>query len=243
MGLLDLPSVLLDWCDAMLALLPPALRIVVWAALTAAGSMWLYAAISPQRTIVAARAETIAARQALAEYDGPFEGAWSLIVRALGTAMRSLWLVLPAAVLSSLPALLMLIWLSNAYSYRFPDAPDPVGARVDRPGFDARLIADSNAGASAARRLEVLDGQGAVRVAVPLARPTPVVEKRQWWNALIGNPGGYLPLASPVERVQLDLPQADILTVGPSWLRSWMPLFFTVLVICSLLIKKIRKIA
>jgi hypothetical protein len=243
LGLLDLPSVLLDWCDTMLAMLPPALRIVVWAALTAAGSMWLYAAISPQRTIVAARAEMIAARHALAEYDGPFEDAWSLIARALGTAMRSLWLVLPAAMLSSLPALVMLVWLSNAYGYRFPDPPDPIGARVDRPGFDARLVADSNAGASAAQRLEVLDGQGAVRVTVPLARPTPVVEKRQWWNALIGNPGGYLPPASPVERVQLDLPQADILTVGPVWLRSWMPLFFTVLVICSLLIKRISKIA
>jgi hypothetical protein len=243
LGLLDLPSVLLDWCDAMLAILPPALRIVAWAALTAAGSMWLYVALSPQRRIVAARTEAIAARRALAEYDGPFEGAWSLISRTLGTAMRSLWLVLPAAVLSSLPALVMLVWLSNAYGYRFPDAPDPVDARVDRPGFDARLVADSNAGATAAKRLEVLDGQGTVRVTVPLARPTPIVEKRHWWNVLIGNPGGYLPPASPVERVQLDLPQTDILTIGPTWLRSWMPLFFTVLVICSLLIKKIHKIA
>ena len=138
-------------------------------------------------------------------------------------------------------ALMMLVWLSNAYGYRFPDAPEPVSVRADRAGFDARLVAEPND--TAKKRLEITDTEGAVRAAVPLARPTPVVEKRHWWNVLIGNPGGYLPKESPVERVQLDLPQTDILSFGPNWLRSWAPLFFTVLVICSLLMKRIRKIA
>ena len=78
---------------------------------------------------------------------------------------------------------------------------------------------------------------------VPLARPVPVVEKRHWWNALIGNPAGYLPEAGPVERIELSLPAVEVLPFGPSWLRGWEVLFFTLLVAFSLIIKKVGKIA
>jgi hypothetical protein len=46
------------------------------------------------------------------------------------------------------------------------------------------------------------------------------LQKRQWWNSLIGNPIGYLPESSPLEWIDLDLPEKEYLPFGPTWLRA-----------------------
>ena len=70
-----------------------------------------------------------------------------------------------------------------------------------------------------------------------MAEPVSVVHQRRWWNALIGNPAGYLPSPGDVDVVELDLPQPEFLPLGPEWLRGWMPLFFAIVLAFSLLLK------
>jgi hypothetical protein len=77
---------------------------------------------------------------------------------------------------------------------------------------------------------------------VPLPVPVPTVHKRQWWNALFGNPAGYLPGNARVERVEIDLPPKQVLAFGPSWLRSWEFVYLTVLLVSSIVIKIAFKI-
>ena len=62
-----------------------------------------------------------------------------------------------------------------------------------------------------------------------------MVEQRHGWNWLIGNPLGYLPDNSGVERVTLTLPQPEYLPFGPGWLRHWLAVFFPIMLIVSLL--------
>ncbi|MDP1625701.1 hypothetical protein [Parvibaculum sp.] len=234
MGFFDLPSPLFRLLDMPLAPLPPAFRLVVWALVASLLSMWLYKILSPQKKLVETEAAALAARRELNAYDGEFDGAWPLISRVFRTAGKRLWLALPPAVAASLPVLALLVWISNDYGYRFPQEGEAVTAEA-RPGaFDARMME---------RRVVVRAADGEIVSDVPLARPVPVVEKRHWWNALIGNPAGYLPEAGPVERIELSLPAVEVLPFGPSWLRGWEVLFFTLLVAFSLIIKKVGKIA
>jgi hypothetical protein len=52
-----------------------------------------------------------------------------------------------------------------------------------------------------------------------------------------------LPEQGPLERVTIALPELQYLSVGPDWLRSWAAVALTALVIASLLIMRIARIA
>lgn len=77
---------------------------------------------------------------------------------------------------------------------------------------------------------------------LPPEHPAPVVHKRQWWNALIGNPAGYLPPQGPAEAIYLDLPKKQMLAFGPDWMRGWEFLYFVLLVAGSLGLKHFWRI-
>jgi hypothetical protein len=86
-------------------------------------------------------------------------------------------------------------------------------------------------------RIVLADGAGRVVGEIAMTAPVPVIHKREWWNVLFGNPVGYLPDASPLERVDVELPGREYLGFGPSWLRSWEFVYFVVLLACSIAIK------
>jgi len=88
----------------------------------------------------------------------------------------------------------------------------------------------------AGRHLELLDADDEALLTLPPPAPVGVVHQRRWWNALLGNPAGYLP-PGPVDAVEIDLPRREYLPFGPGWLRGWIPLFFAVVIAVSLLLK------
>lgn len=246
MGLLDLPAPVLAWLDGAFGLAaPPTLRLVIWGVIGAVVSMGLYWALSPQARIARVKAEALRARRALDAYDGPFAGAWPLMRDMLRLAFRQLGLVTWPAVVASLPVLCLLVWISSSYGYGFPEAapaPAEVAVRTFPEQLEARLVGDS--GDPARARLEVVlaDPSGRIVERVPLAAPITSLHKRQWWNALIGNPAGYLPDDAPVDWIELDLPERQYLPLGPAWARSWYVVFFAALLAASLAIKLAARI-
>ena len=234
MGLLDLPAPLFAGLDGLLSsLASPTLRLVIWGVIAAVLSMGAYWLLSPQKRIAQAKADAIAARRALDAYDGEFADAWPLIGRVLGAAMRQLGLVTVPALLASLPVLALLVWLSTAYGYAFPgDADIPVRTLPEAGAARAQPVQ-----AQAGHEVVVLDDAGNVVERISLSAPVPTIHKRQWWNALVGNPIGYLPDSSRLEWIELGLPQKEYLTVGPAWLRAWYVVFLGVLLAASLAIK------
>ena len=245
MGLLDLPAPLFAGLDGLLSgVAPPTLRLVLWAVIAAALSMAAYWLLSPQARIAQAKADALAARRALDAYDGELAGAWPLMGRVLRTALRQLGLVTSPAVLGSLPVLALLAWLSTTYGHSLPADGTPIPVRTTPAAGEVRVQAvQAEADAVAAgHQVVVLDQAGNVVGRYLLSAPVPTIHKRQWWNALIGNPIGYLPDSSPLEWIELGLPQREYLPLGPSWLRAWYVVFFGVLLAASLGIKVAARI-
>jgi hypothetical protein len=240
MGLLDFPGPLLDWLDAALGhvVTAPGLRLVVWGVAGAVLSMWLYWALSPQVRIARIKSEALAARRRLDAHDGAFADAWPLIGRMLRLSLRQLAVVTWPAVLASLPVLFLIVWLSTAYGYSFPAADQPVEVRAFPAPHQARLVNGHDPQHGESRpHIEIADPQGRAIGDLDLAAPVSTVHKREWWNALIGNPAGYLPEEWPVERVEIDLPRSEYLPFGPWWLRGWEAVFFGSILACSVAIK------
>jgi hypothetical protein len=245
-GLLDLPAPLFAGLDSLLSgLAPPTLRLALWAVIAAALSMGAYWLLSPQTRIARAKADALSARRALDAYDGEFAQAWPLMGRVLRTALRQLGLVTSPAVLGSLPVLALLAWLSTTYGHAFPADGTDIPVRTVPQAAEARVQAaqaETPAAADLGRQVVVLDETGNVVERFPLSAPVPTIHKRQWWNALIGNPIGYLPDSSRLEWIELGLPQREYLPLGPSWLRAWYGVFFGVLLAASLAIKVAARI-
>jgi hypothetical protein len=243
-GLFDLPAPLFTWLDGVLGELAPApLRLALWALIAAAVSMGLYFLLSPQRRIARAKADAVAARTALDAFDGSFAEAWPLVRNVLGSALRQLALVTWPAVLSSLPVLALLAWVSTAYGHAFPPAGADVPIHTVPQDLEARLETVPAAGtAPPHRQIVVIDHTGRIVERVPWPAPVRTIHKQKWWNLLLGNPAGYLPEAGPLERIDLDIPPKEYLPVGPDWLKAWYTLFFGVLLVASLAIKVFARI-
>lgn len=236
MGLLDLPAPLFDFVDrSLLGALPPLARLILWAIAGAAVSLALYRLLSPQRRIAQAKAAALDARRRLNAHDGDLESALPLMRQSMKAALRHVGLVFPAAIVASLPVLALLVWLDGAYGYQLPQGPEAPTVSVEPGTYSGQWQPDGN--------IEVRDQSGAEVARLTLAEPITHLEKRQWWNMLVGNPAGYLPEQGPIERVTIALPERQYLPIGPHWLRSWVTVALTVLVIASLLIMRIARIA
>lgn len=248
MGVFDLASPILSWVDGGLDnVLPPAGRLVAWAVAGSVVSMVLYIQLSPQRRIASLKTETTAVRAIISRYDGDFAGLWPLIGRSLGMSLGQMGLMLGPALVASLPILFLVVWLSNTYGYNPPQPDAPVQVTIEPRGAALRFSPEiavptaSNAWVlrwpAPGESITLLDEAGEVLTVLPSAAPVPVVHKRHWWNLLVGNPGGYLPQATAVETVSIDLPKADYLGLGPKWVRSWEVPFFVVMIVASIGIK------
>lgn len=223
----------------LFAPLPPALRLVIWAAVAATLSMWLYKLLSPQRKLMETEAAALAARRELNAFDGDFDDAWPLMARVFRTAGSRLWLALPPALLASIPIIALIVWLSNDYGYRFPSDSEQAVAQATPGDYVAEMVAHEGT----SRRVVVREPQGNVVSDVPVGAPVPIIEKRRWWNLLIGNPAGYLPDTGPVDSVHIELPALEVVPFGPGWARGWEVIFFALFLVFSLIIKKVGKIA
>lgn len=246
MGLFDLPAPLFAWLDAKLVdLLPATARLILWGVFGAIVSMGLYRFLSPQARIAQGKQDLVQARRRLDAYDGEMDGAWPLIRGLLSTAFSQVGRVGGPAVLASLPLLALLVWLSTAYGYGYPDPGGRPEVQVSPPGLQAEWVGSRPDGAIAGMsvpHVRVIENGGGVVTDVPLPAPIPVVHKRQWWNALLGNPAGYLPSGAAVERIRVDLPKKQYVPLGPAWVRGWELTFFSALIIVSLGLKWIARI-
>lgn len=240
MGLFDLPAPLFDLIDRhVLAFLPPLVRLVVWAVLAAAASILIYRLVSPQARIAETKSAAVAARRQLNAHQGDFESALPLMRRSLGLALLQVALVLPGALIGSLPVLSLLVWLDGAYARDFPAASAAPSVEVSPSGGYAGNWHQDPAGG----RIEIVDRDGRQVATLKLDKPVPQIERRHWWNVLIANPAGYLPESGPIERVTVALPEREYLPMGPDWARSWIAIVLPVLLVASLAILRVARIA
>jgi hypothetical protein len=234
------------------ALLGPLPRLIAWGGLMAVLLMVLYRLISPQRKLAAIKADAAAARRQIAGFDGEFEQLTPLIRRSLRLSLQQImWILLPA-ILASLPLITCLMWLYSAYSFNVPAAQEAIVVTVSpasesiaaepddsltRAGDDWQLTWPP-----AGKEVELRDRSGRTLARLGGRPGSDIVESFRWWNRLIGNPAGYIPAGSPVRRLEFHLAQAEILSIGPAWLRGWEAPFFLTLIAVSILLKVVFRI-
>ena len=260
-GLLDWPGVVLGAINQpLVAVLPEPVVLAFWALVSSWLTMWVYRRFSNQAEMAALKPQIKAVQKKLSNYDGEFSGLMPLIRENFRLSGRQIMLALGPALLAGVPVLFVLVWISNAFGVTMPSAGTTIEVRaiaagdVDPAGWQwhaTQAEATTSDEAGRAWRLEwpapgetatLISSRGKDVMEIPPPHPAPVVHKRQWWNALIGNPAGYLEPANPAEAVYLDLPKKQMLPFGPIWMRGWEFLYFLLLVIGSLGLKLIWRI-
>lgn len=238
-GLFDLPEPLLQWIGERLnAVVPAPVSIALWAIVAGILCLELYRIASPQERIRRIRHEAKAAQRRLAAYDGELEQAWPMIRSMLGLSLKRVGIVIPATLLAAYPAVALLAWMSNSYSYVFPDSWESVAVEIAAP-LQAQLLNDDS---PASPLIQARRPDGEVVLELPLAARVPVVHKRAWWNLLIENPAGYLPDDMPFDEIRIGLPRLELYAVGPSWIRGWEAVFLSVMFVAALTYKTARRI-
>lgn len=217
MGLLDIPAPALAWLDGRLTLLPEYARLLFWGALSGLLSMGFYALLSPQHRIAQGKRDQARARHRLNAFDGELAEAWPLIRSLLGASLRQVGRATGPALAASIPALCVMLWLSNQYGHRFP-ASGAAAVTISPDTYRGTLSPGENGD----YRIEIADRDRRTVARVPLPEAIPVVEKRQWWNLLIGNPAGYLDPSAPMQRIEIHLPRANYLEPAPGWAPDWV---------------------
>ena len=251
MGLFDLPGPLFTALDSLMSGLPAFARLLIWATFTGIISMLLYWLCSAQEKTGEAKERAIAARKAMASYDGTeMDEMLPLAKESLVASLKHFGIVLGPALLSSLPALAIIVWVSGAFGYQQP-APGSEVISYTVPTVainDATEVADSNGAAwtltwpAEGESRELVAANGEVLTSLPLNAPIPVVHKKLWWNSLIANPNGYLPDEYEVEAVYFELGSMEFLSFGPGWVRGWEFSYFVLLILVSLGVKVAFKI-
>lgn len=236
MGIVDLPAPLFTWLDELAGGLPLLLRVLAWGLVAGIGSMLVYLAVSPQQAIARGKREQLSARRRLEAFDGELAEAWPLMRHLLGTSLRQVGRVLLPALLASLPLLCLVAWMSNRYSVHLPADGTPPALEVAPARWQARW---EPAGEGAT--IALMDGERVV-TRVDMAAPASLIEPRHWWNALIGNPAGYLAADGGPQRIDIVLPRTEVLAAGPDWLRGWEASFFCALLLSSLALKTTLRI-
>lgn len=235
MGLLDLPGPLYGWLDgAFASVLPPLARILIWGVLAGLGSMALYAVLAPQGRIARGKREVAEAQRALDGHEGTLAEAGPLIGRMLRLALGQVRLTTMPALIASIPLLTLLAWMSTAYGHRFPEPGETPPVEAQPAAYMAEWVPQA---AGDTPGVMVRNGDGSRVGLFALSVPVGVLHEWRWWNAFMGNPAGYLPSGSGVERVRVELPRREYLPFGPAWARGWEIPFLSALVVASVALK------
>lgn len=250
MGLLDLPAPLLGLIDHGLASvgLPPLIRVIFYALVSALICMTIYRWSSRQEQLGELSGKTRTLRRELATYDGPFDGLMQRVRQLLKLSTQHLGLSLFPALLGSLPILFLLPWMSNQFGLEFPAPGTPVSVTVEMPdvphsaltwtGIEVQQHSESGWVVTWPDQSGSLMHDQSVLLELPTRVPASIVHQYQpIFNRLIGNPVGYLPDDAPMEVIRIDLPRQELHPLGPGWLRSWLTVYLLIVIAGSLFLK------
>ncbi len=239
MGFFDILSPLLNWLTGLFpAAIGDAGELIFWAAVGSVISMFFYKYISPQKRIRVLKQEIGSLRRELLKHDGEIGQMWPGAQRLLALNLKHVGMTLGPALVASLPVLFLLAWISNTYSFGTP-----------APGAEVEITAHSSKGDTesvvqweqpwplAGDPMILRNEAAGIRIETQGPSAVPVIHKKVWWNALFGNPLGYIPADDVVERIELELPPKEILTGLPRWLAGWEAIFFAAVIGFSLALK------
>jgi hypothetical protein len=257
MGLFDLPAPVFGVIDSVLAMaLPPVLRLVIWGVFAGWLSMIVYRLFSNQKKIGALKSQQKSQQRDIAEFDGEFAELMPLIRHTLALGFRQLGFALGPALLATVPVLFIIIWVAGEFGYKTPVTGSQVFLSAEPAGSAIHWSSMTEAGISDIRKNEggwlinwpsqgqsiTMNDEHQPVLVLPLEHAIPIIHKKRWWNVLIANPLGYLPMNGQTDVIHINLPEAVIIKSGPGWMRGWMFSFFMAFLLSSIGFKVLLRI-
>jgi uncharacterized membrane protein (DUF106 family) len=247
MGFFDLLSPLFLSFDELISpIFNPLLRVIFWAFISAVISNSIFKWLSNPEKISSLKTKLKSMQQQLNQHDGEFSEFKSLAIGTIKVSIKRMGMTFFPAMIASLPLLFVLTYLSNNYGLVTPKASEDVQYQVNwsdknnsRPLTLINKLQKSvvlNQGSihwpQEPQTTTLLEADTLKIVDFPLA-PSPIVHKKQWWNALIGNPAGYLPAESNINSIVFEFQNLELIEFGPNWARGWLFIYFTMTIIFS----------
>jgi uncharacterized membrane protein (DUF106 family) len=223
-----------------------------WGIMSGAFVMGVYRFLSPQKKLAKIKAEIKDLKSRMNENDKDFKDVLRLSWLNLKKSFELLGQVLLPSLASSIPAIIMILWISTFYGYAQPESGQTL--RIDIvpivENFNVvhagRMI--SREGSSYSVKLEdeanilfVEDGK-TIYSGIPVSPPVGSVTKKTWWNLFLSNPGGYLQDGSKTDRVRFHFERQRILNGVPGWMSHWELTYLVSLFISAVFIKIVFKI-
>lgn len=227
--------------------MPDVLRICVYGVLCGVISVSIYAWISNQRRIAELKRKARDLRARVLADDIDHRELLRLTRSNLATSFRLLGRTFVPAVVSALPVILAIEWISIHHSF---DVPEP-GERIRItavPHSSSLTAAPDNIefGKQDEMWLAVPDASGQILLCEdgvevyagnPFDAPTAYLQKKKWWNAVMPSRAGYLSADSTIQAVHFEFAKKLFFQNIPEWLATWHFSFFAALVITAVTLR------
>lgn len=209
--------------------------------------MALYSWLSDQETVAELKGEAKRLRATMLNPDLEESEFRRMMRQNLRISVRLLGKVFTPAVLSSLPSLIVILWLSTYQSYALP-----------APGSHVELEATPSTECLSAARKDILtrndhglsitvgERPGPIRFLKcgrlayegnPFDPPSTELRRWAWWNLLWASEAGYIRPDSGLEAIYFHFPRKAFLKGLPSYVTSWELPFFVTLLVASIAVK------
>jgi len=251
-GLLGIPFPLYGVVDRLMASVIGATgSILVWSLLCSAAVLFIYRHCSPQKKLRVIK-------DRMREIGGELNknpDDLSLLLRLSGENIkiafkRFLLTFLPTCV-AVLPLLSLATWLNSHYGYQTPLPGEkviatamPVSTEIGA-GWASMLtygVTNTVEATEGVDALTLFGSDGTALAEVTFPPRGNVIAHKKWWNLLLGNPVGYLPVNSAPDAVLLDFDRREFIGFGPDWMRGWEAVFLVGMTVFSIGLKVAFKV-
>jgi hypothetical protein len=233
----------------MSQLLPLPLRLVLWGVLSGALAMIIYVSFSPQERIANLKKRSRDLRKRLRDPDMEFKEFYALSIHNLKTSVKQLLFVTGPAIASSLPIILVALWIHSDFGYAFPSKisnnlmfvqkplQNPTVSFEIQPSHTGNFKKDDSIDFSNANSFALSMDRKKIYEGNPFNPPTACLYKRKWWNFLIESPNGYLLPNSPIDQIRINVPKYRIIEGLPDWAAGWELPYFLSVFACAMFFK------
>jgi hypothetical protein len=222
-------------------------RICFWGLLCAALSMTLYTWLSDQKRVAELKGEAKKLRATIMDPEVEESEFRRMLRQNLLVSAQLLGKVFTPALLSSVPSLLVILWISTYQSFALPAPGSPVGVEVV-PSSECLVAApkDILTRNDDGLSITVSEEPRSIRLVKcgqlayegnPFVPPSPEIRRWAWWNVLWASEAGYVRSESGLEGIFFHFPRKEFLRGLHPYLISWEFPFFVTLLVASVALK------
>lgn len=207
-----------------------------WAVVTGFVCTWIFSVTAPRKRLAVLKTQMTQANAAMRNTDMEWSEASGNIKLALSASLQNTVLRLLPTMLAAIPAISMLSWMDESYTYLTPKAGEELTVSWH---FDTVENGDQSVStqkiqwplkSQASTLMLALEGDS---VSLALASSAAEISKRSMYHHFLPNPLGYLSLGSDAQQVQLHFAVDSYAAFLPS-IPKWIVLFFPVFISISL---------